>query len=77
MRALSAALDDTFSLVFGKETLTYAGLTAALVVGLCISSFGTPMVKVEVILGFVGICSLLALPVSADVRVCCTVGKDD
>lgn len=77
MRAFSAALDDTFSLVFGKETLTYAGLAAALVVELWISSFGKPMVNVEVILGFVGICSLLALPVSPGVTVCCIVGKDD
>lgn len=77
MRALFAASEDTLSLVFGKETLTYAGLAAALVVELCISSFGNPIAKVEVILGFVGICSLLALPMSADVTVCCTVGKDD
>lgn len=55
-----------WSVGFGNETLIYAGFAVATGGVLSFSDFGKPTGKCEAILGFVGICSLLALRVSND-----------
>lgn len=55
---------------FGIETLIYAGFDATSGTEVSFSVFGMPKAKVEAILGFVGICSLLTRRVSNVGPVC-------